>query len=161
MKSFKEIRGTLKESESGTKLPDPPPMILLRRIAIRVFPNGQRVALYQNRRLNLDVSVPYFPGRLGNPSPTKEISLAQVKESVERLDETIIKKLEKIQKNSQPDNVVFSNGASVQVQPATAKKILDLYKKVNFDNRAKLTQFVSMTPKEFKKVVDFTAENPI
>ena len=129
--------------------------------SIRVFPNGQRVALYQNRRLNLDVSVPYLPGRLGNPSPTKEVSLAQIKESIQKLDETIIKRLQIITKSSQPQNVVFINGASVQVQPVTAKRILDLYKAVNFDNKQKLTQFVSTSPKEFKKVVDFTTDNPI
>jgi hypothetical protein len=151
MKKLSELRGTLKENEQG-KLPDPPPMLLLRRKAIRVFPNGQRIALYQNDKLGLDVSVPYFPGKLGRkeiPSVTKE----------EFLGETIIKKLEAIVKSGMPDNVVFENGAAVQVQPNVADKILSLYNQVNFTNRVKLTRFVSATPKEFKKVVDFTTEN--
>lgn len=38
---------------------DPPPVILLKRTGIRVFPNGQRVAVYVNQKLGLTFSVPY------------------------------------------------------------------------------------------------------
>jgi hypothetical protein len=158
MKTFSEIRGSLKESANLT-ISDPPTVILMRRKAIRVYPNGQRIALYHNERLGLDVSVPYYPGNVGGQG--HEVALATVRESIARLDETIIKKLEVIRKNNSVGDVVFANGASVQVQPAVAERILDLYNNedLKFKTRVDLTRFVSTSPKEFKKVVDFTTQN--
>ena len=156
MKKFTEIRGTLKEAKQG-KLPDPPPTILMRRKAVRVFPNGQRIALYHNDRLNLDVSVPYFPGQLDH----REISMATVKEEVQQLDETIIKKLQAISKSGVNDDVKFADGTKVKVQPSDATKILKLYGTVNFTNRVNLTRFVSTDPKKFKSVMDFISQNQV
>lgn len=149
MKSFSEIRGMLKESGLG-KLPDPPPMIVLRRIGIRNFPHGEKIALYRNDKLDLDVSVPYS-------QDSHKITVANVREEINTLDETIIKKLNIIANKSMPSNVNFSNGTFVQVQPAVAKKIVDLYKHkdLSFSNRVKLSRFVSGNPKAFKSVVDF------
>jgi hypothetical protein len=156
MKKFSEIRkkGTPKGNEQG-KLPDPPPMLLLRRKAIRTFPNGQRVALYRNDKLELDVSVPYFPGKFGEKN--KEVSYATEEFKLNNLDESIIKRLETIATSSQNGDVNFENGASVPVPPVLAKKILDLYKheELSAENRQGLSKFVSGNPKDFKKIVDF------
>jgi hypothetical protein len=157
MKNFKEIRGTLKEAEHG-KLPDPPPVIMLRRIGLRNFPTGERVALYRNDKLGLDVSVPYFPGKFGKT----QISMGSLKEEIElTLNETIIKKLIRIAGGSKPDNVSLGNGVQIPVQPNVAKKLIDLTKKVNFTNRVNLSRFMSGNPNDLKKIVDFTTNNPV
>ena len=58
MKSFKEFI-----SESRSAKPkvsqDPPAVLLMKRKAIRMFPNGQRVALYYVDKINKYVTVPY------------------------------------------------------------------------------------------------------
>jgi hypothetical protein len=157
MKYFKEIRGTLKEAERG-KLPDPPPVIMLRRIGLRNFPTGERVALYRNDKLGLDVSVPYLPGKFGKT----QVAMGSLKEEIElTLNETIIKKLIRIATKSQPDNVTLGNGVQFQVQPNVAKKLIDLTKKVNFTNRVNLSRFMSGNPNDLKKIVDFTTNNPV
>jgi len=143
---------------ASTKLADPPPMVVLKRKAIRQFPGGQRIALYRNDMLNLDVSVPYTPGQVGVQQSS--ISYAAMKEDANdelslELSESIVQSLRAIMKKGEAGTVVFSNGATATVQPATAKNIVDLHGKVNQKNKQNLRQ-MGDSPQDFKKVVDFT-----
>ena len=157
MKKFTQLREALKKGEQGKKLPDPPPMIVLKRKGYRTFPNGELVALYHNDMLKLDVSVPF--------SAAKTLGYGTFKEQVEYdnliLNETIVKKLESIVRNGMQSNVELANGATATVQPTTAQKILDLYNhnQLHFANRVKLSRYMSNDPKSFKKVVDFVSQN--
>lgn len=47
------------ENEMLNEETSPPAVLLLKRQAIRQFPNGQRVALYTDNKLNLTFTVPY------------------------------------------------------------------------------------------------------
>lgn len=49
----------LNDFRKGTGQPDPPVILVLRRSAIRYFPGNQRIALYKNDNLNLEISIPY------------------------------------------------------------------------------------------------------
>jgi hypothetical protein len=157
MKRLKEIRGTLKEAEFG-KLPDPPPVVVLRRIGLRSFPTGERVALYRNDKLNLDVSVPYLPGKIGGMKPMAMMR-EEIELNIQDINETIIKKLISIIRKGQPATVSFADGTKGEVQPAIAARIVNLTKKANFTNRVGLSRFVSGDSKNFKSVVDFTTAN--
>jgi hypothetical protein len=145
MKKFSEMKGALKEAEA--KLPDPPMVVILKRRAIRIFPNGQKVALYHNDLLNLDVSVPYFPGKYGN----QEVSHSS-------LHETDTRSLENIVKKNKQGNVVLNNGASIQVQPSVAAAVLKLlkHKDLKPTNRKKLATYIVDNPNNFKDVVELT-----
>jgi len=145
MKTLSEIKGTLKEA--GTKLPDPPMVVILKRKAVRIFPTGQRVALYHNDQLNLDVSVPYFPGQYGN----QEVSHSSLREADTRSLENIVKK-------NKQNNVTFNNGASVQIQPSIAAAILKLinHKDLKPLNKRRLKTFIADNPANFKDVVELT-----
>lgn len=68
MKDFSEIRQSEEVLEEG--LQDPPMIVVLRRTAIRLFPGNQRVALYTNDRLGIEVSVPYEHGQIGGKKIT-------------------------------------------------------------------------------------------
>lgn len=58
MKSFSEFVGKrIDEAQSSPH--DPPAVLIMRRKAIRLFPNGQKVALYQVDKLNKYVTLPY------------------------------------------------------------------------------------------------------
>ena len=41
------------------KIGDPPAVLIMRRTSIRMFPNGQRIALYKVDKINKYVTVPY------------------------------------------------------------------------------------------------------
>jgi hypothetical protein len=51
------------------KKTDPPMLLQLKRQAIRNFPNGERVALYSNPQLKIQIAVPYDPSN-GSLKPT-------------------------------------------------------------------------------------------
>ena len=150
MKSLKEIKGTLKGVKS--KLPDPPMVVLLKRTAIRNYPNGQKIALYHNDQLNLDVSVPYFPHEFGK----NNLAYGSMHE-----DQTIWKKLGSIAKGK-PGDVVFPNGAVLKnVQPATAASISKLRDMINTYNKKRLADKVNSSPSDFNDVVKFVKANEI
>lgn len=70
MKDFSEIRQSLDEEILEENLQDPPTLVVLRRTAIRLFPGNQRVALYRNDHLGLEVSIPYEQGHIGGKKIT-------------------------------------------------------------------------------------------
>lgn len=64
---FKDLRQKLDEAASEAS---PAAMLVLRRRGIRVFPDGQRVALYTNEKYNLTFMVPFggqHPAAAANP----------------------------------------------------------------------------------------------
>jgi len=147
-KKFSEIRGTPRGIKS--KLPDPPMVVLLKRKAIRTYPDGQRVALYHNDQLNLDVSVPYFPGHIGG-----QVSTSALREN------TIWKKLGSIAKGK-PSDVVFPNGDVLKgVQPTTAVSIVKLRGLINTYNKKRLADKINKSPSDFNDVVKFVKANEI
>ena len=69
---FKDLRESLQESAEL----NPAALLVLKRRGIRVFPDGQRVALYTNEKYNLTFMVPFggaHPSVAANPlMPVKE-----------------------------------------------------------------------------------------
>jgi hypothetical protein len=61
MKTFLQIRHLLQEMVGRTR-PAFPPTILLRRIAIRIFPNGRQVATYKDTLTGETYAVPPIQG---------------------------------------------------------------------------------------------------
>lgn len=59
MKSFKNLRQGLNEARDIGSEETPPAMLVLRRRGVRLFPDGQRVALFTNDRYKLMFTVPY------------------------------------------------------------------------------------------------------
>jgi hypothetical protein len=153
MKTFSQY---IQELNEAVPAADPPAMIVLRRLGIRNYPTGAKVALYRNDKMNLDVSVPYFPdsgsgGKVGYGSIVKEdLNTLQIV-----IDESIVQSLRAIMKKDKPGIVTFANGTTATVQPSTAKNIVDLHGKVNKRNKQNLGQ-MGNSPQDFKKVVDFT-----
>lgn len=59
MKLFKNLRQGLNEARDIGSEETPPAMLVLRRRGVRLFPDGQRVALFTNDRYKLMFTVPY------------------------------------------------------------------------------------------------------
>lgn len=49
----------LEGTATHAKVGDPPAVLIMRRTAIRQFPNGQKIALYKVDKINKYVTVPY------------------------------------------------------------------------------------------------------
>jgi len=60
LKTLKEFRSSNLHEESNSKLPtDPPAVMIMKRVSIRQFGDGQRVALYHVDKINKYITIPY------------------------------------------------------------------------------------------------------
>jgi len=132
----------LAESNKGD---EPPFVLLLKRKAIRMYPDKTKVALYYNKQLDKYFSVPYGT----------DISAAIQAEEVEEIDEAVMDQLHKIVKDKQAATVKFGNGKSRKVDGYTASAITQIHKALNDDNKKKVADMVHKSPEHFEKVANF------
>lgn len=126
---------------------DPPMVLVLKRKGIRIFPDGKRVALYVNEKLNLSVSMPYS-------STGPEQNLVGVSEE-------IMESLEQVAAYAQQDNVTshakhfkFADGSKLKVSHGAAKAIHMVHGALNDENKKKFADMLT-TPKGFEKAAHF------
>jgi len=130
-------------NESGdTK--DTPYILLLKRKAIRIYPDGTKVALYHNKQLDKYFSVPYGPG----------VDAAIQAEETE-LDEAVMDTLHKIVNDKQAKPVKFASGHTRKVDHFTASAITQVHNALNDDNKKKFANMVHKSPEHFMKASDF------
>ena len=107
-------------------LKDPPFVLVLKREAIRVYPDGTKVALYYNRLLDKHFSVPYGPG-IDSPLQAEEVQM------------TVLESLQYIAESTET-NVINFGSDSRSVSPQMAKNILKLYGSLSEENKNKMEQ---------------------
>ena len=130
-------------NESGdTK--DTPYILLLKRKAIRIYPDGTKVALYHNKQLDKYFSVPYGPG----------VDAAIQAEETE-LDEAVMDTLHKIVNDKQAKPVKFASGHTRKVDHFTASALTQVHNALNDDNKKKFADMVHKSPEHFMKASDF------
>jgi hypothetical protein len=127
---------------------DPPNVLLLKRKAIRMYPNSTRIALYYNDRLNKYFSIPY--------STEENISAPIQAEEVE-LDESVhgVEQLRKIVDSKQHGVVKHRDGSASKIDHHTASAILAVHDKLNDDNKKKINNMVSASKYHIQKVANF------
>jgi len=127
---------------------DPPMVLVLKRKGVRIFPDGKRVALYVNEKLNLSVSMPYS-------STGPEQNLVGVSE------ETVMENIDQVAAFAQQDNVTsnakhfkFVDGSKLKVSHGAAKAIHMVHGALNDENKKKFADMLT-TPKGFEKAAHF------
>jgi hypothetical protein len=145
MKTLKDFLVPIKEDE-GDKGPnkqnhshpmDPPAILIMRRKSIRQFPNGQRVAMYFVDKINKYVTVPYTAMQWSSALP----------------EEVIIGDLTAIRESGEPLTFEFEDG-SIEVSVNEADTILNVYSKLNEENKQKVLE-LSESKNGFEKLIDF------
>ena len=140
-----EVKEEFEIEESTEDIPEDPPFVLvLKRKAIRMYPNKTKVALYYNQKLDKYFSIPYG----------KNINSALQSEETE-IQESVMDQLHKIVAGKQAQTVKFGNGQSRKVDHFTASAITQVHKAVNDENKKKLADMVHKSPAHFTKVADF------
>ena len=123
---------------------DPPYILLLKRKAIRIYPDNTKVALYHNKQLDKYFSVPYGPG---------VDSYIQAEET--ELEEAVMDQLNKIVSNKSAQSVKFGSGHTRKVDHYTASAITQVHNALNDDNKKKFADMVHKSPEHFMKAADF------
>lgn len=125
---------------------DPPNIIMLKRKAIRIFPDGRKVALYYADKIGKYVTIPY--------SDLMNKNVMQVHEAKED-NRGNMPTLQDIVQNKTPGLLKFNNGGSQKVDVITAQAIINVYNKVNLTNRYKIEKMVNKDQNNFAKVAAF------
>jgi len=130
---------------------NPPPMLVLKRTGIRIFPDGRRVAMYVNSRMGLTFTIPYRPTGTKTDDATVPGSVS----------EEIMESLEQVAKFAQQDNVTsnsrhfkFADGSKLKVSHGAAKAIHMVHGALNDENKKKFADMLT-SPKGFEKAAHF------
>lgn len=83
-----DIKEEIEVIVEGNDMRDPPYVLLLKRTAIRLYPNNVRVAIYHNERLGKDFAIPFRDGLSGEIQGESVIKL-DTGETVQLEEETM------------------------------------------------------------------------
>jgi hypothetical protein len=125
---------------------DPPFTLVLKRKAIRAYPNDTKIALYYNDRLKKYFSIPY--------SDNEEIDAPVQAESVQ-IEEAVMDTLHKIVAGKSAQRVKFASGETRKVDHYTASAITQVHKALNDDNKKKFADMVHKSPAHLEKAASF------
>lgn len=128
---------------------DPPFVLVLRRKAIRMYPNQMKVAIYYNDKINKYFSVPYGAGVEGGAIQAEEVE-------IEELEESVIDHIHKIAAGEHPTSrVKFASGETRKIDRYTASAISQVHKALNDENKKKVADMVHHSPEKLEKVAAF------
>ena len=122
---------------------DPPFVLMLKRKAIRLYPNKTKIALYYNQKLDKYFSVPYGPS-VDSPLQAEEV-----------IEEAVMDQLHKIVAGKQKQRVKFGNGQTRSIDHFTASAITKVHKALNDENKKKFADMVHKSPAHLVKAADF------
>lgn len=144
---FDEEVEALEIVEEGVMRTDPPFVLVLKRKAFRLYPNGMKIALYYNDKINKYFSIPY--------STEKDVDAPIQAEQTEYIEESVMKQLQKIVNDKQSKRVQFADGSTRKVDHYTASAITQVHNSLNDDNKKKLAAMVHKSPAHLAKAADF------
>jgi hypothetical protein len=142
------VKEEVEIEESTLDLPaDPPFVLVLKRKAIRLYPNKTKIALYYNQKLDKYFSIPYGGG----------VDSAVQAESVEQIEEAVdaIGQLQKIKDSHSIGTVRHKDGTASKVDVQTAHAVLTIHKNLNDENKKKFADMVARSSHHMKKAADF------
>ena len=125
---------------------DPPAVLIMRRKQIRQFPGGQRVALYYVDKINKYITLPYTAMQWGTTATVEE-------------EKTPFDKLSYIAESGELESITFSDGSKMTIKPQVAEVMIDLYNKLNYENKKRFVDSVNESKESFKKLSKFAIEN--
>lgn len=131
-----------------TEAKDPPFVLVLKRKAIRLYPEGTRIALYYNDKLKKYFSIPY-----GDEDSFKSPIQAEGTELEEAVD--AMGQLQKIKDSHSHGTVNHKDGTASKVDVQTAHAVLTVHKSLNDDNKKKFADMVARSSHHMQKAANF------
>lgn len=142
------IEGGMVLTESSN---DPPMILVLRRKGVRQYPDGRKVALYNNEKLGLVFTLPY-----AGVGGERQIVVGNQNEELE-----IMESLDQVSKFASEENpkatarhMKFADGSKLKVSHGAAKAIHMVHGALNDENKKKYAEMLK-DPKKFEKAAHF------
>ena len=124
-----------------TEAQDPPFVLVLKRKAIRLYPDGTKIALYHNDRLDKDIAVPYT-------TSSQPVIQAEAVDAIGQL--------QKIKDSHQHGTVNHKDGSASKVDVQTAHAVLTVHKNLNDENKKKFADMVARSAHHMQKAAEFS-----
>jgi hypothetical protein len=141
-KARQAVREDLNEARSDSVgsafplVPDPPVVLVIKRKAVRLYPDGTRVALYWSDKLKKYFSVPYGPA----------------------LDSTIQAE-EYVREFLQSDEIALNDGNNVSLNEETKEMFIDVYERLDEQNKEYFWNQLTESASTFGKLYEFCRTN--
>jgi hypothetical protein len=123
-----------------TEAQDPPFVLVLKRKAIRLYPDGTKIALYHNDRLDKDFAVPYS-------TSSQPVIQAEAVDAIGQL--------QKIKNSHSHGTVNHKDGSASKVDVQTAHAVLMVHKNLNDENKTKFADMVARSSHHMQKAANF------
>ena len=141
-KARQAVREDLNEARSDSVgsafplVPDPPVVLVIKRKAVRLYPDGTRVALYWSDKLKKYFSVPYGPA----------------------LDSTIQAE-EYVREFLESDEIALNDGNNVSLNEQTKEMFIDVYGRLDEQNKEYFWNQLTESASTFGKLYEFCRTN--
>jgi hypothetical protein len=121
---------------ASSLVPDPPAVMVIKRKAVRLYPDGTRVALYWSDKLKKYFSVPYGPA----------------------LDATIQAE-EYVKEFLEADEIALNDGNNISVAEETKEMFISVYEKLDEENKEYFWNQLTESVSTFGKLYEFCRTN--
>ena len=129
---------------------EPPFVLVLKRKAIRVYPDGTKIALYYNDKLKRIFTVSYDTLD-NNTIQAQQEEVEQVEEAVDAIGQ-----LQKIKDTHQHGTVNHKDGSASKVDAQTAHAVLSVHKNLSDVNKKKFADMVARSSHHMQKAAEFS-----
>ena len=138
---FTKARQTVHEDLNEARMdvplvPDPPVVLVIKRKAVRLYPDGTRIALYWSDKLKRVFSVPY-----GMPMDAP----IQAEEFVKELAEA--------------EQLILNDGNSITLNEETKQQIINIYEQLDEESKEVFWQQLTESVTTFGKLYEFCRLN--
>jgi len=121
---------------ASSLVPDPPAVMVIKRKAVRLYPDGTRVALYWSDKLKKYFSVPYGPA----------------------LDATIQAE-EYVKEFLEADEIALNDGNNISVAEETKEMFIGVYERLDEENKEYFWNQLTESVSTFGKLYEFCRTN--
>jgi hypothetical protein len=133
------------ELEEGARMdsplvPVPPIILVIKRKAVRLYPDGTRIALYYNDKMKRYFSVPFG-------TPEADVSGVQA--------ESFIDELRAMSNLTEETTLELQDGSQVELDVLMVNRIVYAYDGLEEDNKQKFVDLLTSSEESFDKAYEF------
>lgn len=139
-KAKQAVREELEEATSTPLVPMPPIIMVIKRKAVRLYPDGTRIALYYNDKMKRYFSVPFG-------TPEADISGVQA--------ENFINELRSSSKLTEDTVLQLSDGTEVEITASMIEHIINVYDGLFEENKEQFVHLLTSSEESFDKAYEF------
>jgi hypothetical protein len=139
-KAKQAVREELEEATSVPLVPMPPIIMVIKRKAVRLYPDGTRIALYYSEKLKRYFSVPFG-------TPEADMSGVQA--------ENFIDELRAMSNLTEETTLELQDGSQVELDVLMANRIVYAYDGLEEDNKQKFVDLLTSSEESFDKAYEF------